>query len=383
VATPDDAPAGLRQRPQPGPDAELAALRQAHQDALAERAIAIQQVLETQREVARLFGELDRLDHATGPLGSRVRAAGVVFSAPVDHGPHRHIDAHLHGLRSPAQGPQQQLVRLVCHHGRAGLALFGHLGKTTPLRAWTPNIQEGHRSGLLLVPGDPQGDACLEQLGTSDWLTVLGLVQLLEGELARSAMAGATGWRVIASRLLMQLREVPLRLRFDSVQVELTAPAGAPLALVVHFAAPLHDSETFSTISLRWQPEARWHDDPAQAPLQWLLPAGAGEVPGLANWPVDALGLPLPWLALPVGPGLPAKAQRAAWDAFWPRERSLMLAVLDALPHCATAVETATLPAGWTADRLERAAVALGEDTRRQLEPRRWQRALWRRLGRA
>jgi hypothetical protein len=361
---------------------ELAAAKGQLRTATTERGLVIRQVLETQRELARYFSEFRKLEQSAGPVSARIRANRVVFSAPVESGPHRHIDAHAHGLKSPSQGTHDQLVRLVNHHGRPGLALLVPQGKPNPLSAWHPNLQEDDRSGLLLVPGDADARAYLERLGTSDWLTVLGLVHLMECELAAASFPQAASWRVVASRLHMQLRELPARLRYDAIRVDVEATGGPDFALTMNFLAPLYGDEVMSTISVRWRPERPRGSKPGEAPLEWLLPTLPGEVPGLASWPVDDQGQPEQRLALPAGPGLAKAELLERWAAFTPRERELLQALLDALPACADAVEPAELPAGWNSDRLRQAAQAVGAETRHQLGGAPWRRLMSRGLRR-
>lgn len=364
---------------------ELEATRGKLGTANMERAVVIRQVLDTQRELARYFGEYRRLELSAGPVSARIRANRVVFGPTVSDGPHRHIDVHAHGLRSPSQELHDQLVRLVDHHGRPGIALLNTRGKPAPLGLWEPNIDEGARSGLLIVPADAPSRALLERLGTADWITVLGLVNLLESELAISRIPQAAAWRVVAHRLLMQLRELPARLRYDRctlTPVDDRDPAHPQLRVAIE--SPMYGEEVLAPIHLLWSPKAHWsRGEDASASLQWLLPSEPGSAPALANWPVEPDGRPAARLALPVGPGLGGAAKRQRWQRLSASERALLLGLLDTLCGSAGDVEGAALPAGWSAARLAAAAAELRTDAQTTLRSLRLRQRLPRILGRA
>jgi len=331
-------------------------------NASAERGIVIRQVLETQRELARWFGEVRKLEQSAGPVNARIRAQRVVFQTPVDTGSHRHVDAQLHGLRSPSQGAHDPLVRLVSHHGRPGLALLVEPGKAPPLHDWEPALTEGHRHGLLIVPADAQARGLLERLGTSDWLTLQGLAQLLERELAAAPFESAASWRTIAGRLQRLLRETGPRWRCDAVRFTPAAGPGAEVTLHVAFESPMFDDDVMGSLSLTWRPGSTWSATDAAAPLVWQGPDAPGEAPALASWPVDDDGRPAPHLALPVGPGLQAAARRARWERFTARERDLVCALLESLAQAAARAEASALPAAWPPARLAEAARALHQE---------------------
>jgi hypothetical protein len=296
-----------------------------------------------------------------GGVLSAMSYDAVTFGTVLDQPPHRHVDAHVHGLKRPGRVQEKMAVRLVEHQGRPGLALFEDEG-LKPISGWQTSGQEGARSFMLLIPQDAASARALGMLGSADWTLVTGIVQMLEAELGNNPFAAAPYWHSVATRLRLLLAELPSRLRYDLAALSSEPqPADRP-AIDVHLNGALYGSRRLGDLRLRWLLDG---SSAGQPPLRWLLAAGSARIPAIAHWPLEENGQAASELIIPVGPGLDAASKRASWSAFSAQEQGVLLGVLDALPACAAAAGAELLPPGWDARRLAAAAQELRDDGHR------------------
>lgn len=303
------------------------ALQKAEDDALEWKSRA--QSLQSDAELAAL-----QLEQAQEELvamhGRSVRAAAGVPAVladamrildTVDRPPHRHLHVDLRRARVGARRWHGLEVRIVEHHGRPGLAVFGTGQAPEPIAAWQPSGREQQREYMLFVPSDEAGRRNLATLGASDWQLVVGVVDLLVLQLRRTEGDIGKRWLDVARRLQADLRGLEARLRYDGCTS--TPAEGAGSARLVEFSESFFGAQALGHVRLRW--------DPAQAELAWLAPDGDAPVP-LAMWPADATAAMAPAFPIPTGPGGPVPARRAWWGTQPPQNRALLLAVLEALP---------------------------------------------------
>ena len=117
-------------------------------------------------------------------------------------------------------------VRLVEHHGRAGLAIFQPRDNQPPLHHWRPTGQEAGRDFMLLVPNDRPSNEQLVGAPTSDLLLVRGTITKILGHLSLHGGGGISVWISVARRLLQELDELPERVHYDSVKASCTQENG-------------------------------------------------------------------------------------------------------------------------------------------------------------
>ncbi|MFN4115622.1 MAG: hypothetical protein ACK4F7_03870, partial [Inhella sp.] len=219
--------------------AQLARERDAHRQQLQQQAAAEQRLaaeLEAQRargqqmlvDIHRLQDALyDEHELAQGlaaraelgaePLLARLRRLHPVGESTTP--PHLGLDLWLEALQLGDRQVERQSLRLVQHHGRAGLALFRADGDPALLSSWQPQGREDAGEFMLLVPEDEPGQQRLAQFPTSDWLRLQALLALLRAELLLEPGLRDTRWPGVALQLQRLLAEMAPRLRYDGLQV--------------------------------------------------------------------------------------------------------------------------------------------------------------------
>lgn len=253
------------------------------------------------------------LAHGNGPI---VGATGVHIVGEHVEGQHRHLDLQLRDVQLGGRRRADARVRLVDHLDRPGLVLFSTPPAGRWLSAWDTSGQEGGQEYMLIVPGDTTGCAALSRFGRTDWQVVAGLAGLvlrgtLEGESAR--------WSGVARRLCRELAAMPTRLRYDELEVGLDGQA-----IQARFGNVMFGALEWPSLTVQWTPVG------ASGRLEILSGTADNFLP-LAHWPTDT-GVAADRWRLPVGAGVSARDKRHAWAALPEADRSLLLALLDALP---------------------------------------------------
>jgi hypothetical protein len=152
---------------------------------------------------------------------------------------------------------------------------------------------------------------------------------------------------VVATRLQQQLASLPARLRYDELTVAAADVAGA---LDASFERVGFGARRQQRMRVRWWPQAAGGPE-----VQLLAPEARGEMPLLAQWPVDEHGAWSPSWSLPLGDAPPALRERA-WRTMGPADRELLLGLLDALPAVAERARALRLPDGPNGAGLEATA---------------------------
>jgi hypothetical protein len=214
-------------------------------------------------------------------------------------------------------------VRLVEHHGRAGLAIFLPRDNQPPLHHWKPTGQEPGRDFMLLVPNDRPSKEHLVGAPASDLLLVRGAITHILGHLALHGGNGVSGWILAARRLLQELDELPERVHYDSVKTSCTQENGS-LTLEFDLVKSLFQGQCVSNFLFAWKPSK-----------------GGGSLifpPETADHPL--LGSLAPTFANPSARGLivgfASKEEvlktRSAWTCLTKKDRNFILFLAKALP---------------------------------------------------
>jgi hypothetical protein len=272
------------------------------------------------------------LAHPDGPL---LRASGVSVTATSRGGVHRHADLFLRDVSVGARRWADTPVRLVDHGGQPGLLIFASPSLQPLLSAWQPNGREGDREFMLIVPGDDPAREMLARLGASDWRIVCDLAGLMRRGAVESDVDRGH-WSDVAGRLCRQLACLPVRWRYDGVEL-----ASEASYLVVRFKAGTFGAVALEHLDVRIE---------AGGEVAFLNP-GPGRELAVSCWPVDASEGPAAAWRLPLGQVVPVAGRRSTWAAMPAPDRALVLGVLSALPGA-----LAGLPGGSTLVRAGAAA---------------------------
>lgn len=284
-----------------------------------ESGVLLQQLHTVQEELEAQYLQWKLRDEAVlaAPPSDRVQVAaeGLTVLAVADARPHRHIDLLLTATSIDGDAAVDLQVRVVEHKGSPGILLWGGPDRPRLLTRWLESGQEAGRAFMLLVPDEPAGRLVLDHLGRRDWQVLQGLVRCILG--AAASAGGELGrWIPILARLNLALSDEPARLRYDSASV--TQEVGAGGVWTVKVLGVSYGGTAMADLELRL--------GPLEGQIEWHAPADAERLP-LAGWPCDASGAPDPSLPIPIN-GLQA---RQFWTRCAPRDRDLLLSVLDAM----------------------------------------------------
>ncbi len=320
----------------------------------------LQDALCDEHELA--LGLAARAELGAEPLLARLRRLHRAGESTTP--PHLGLDLWLEALQLGDRQVERQTLRLVQHHGRAGLALFRADGDAALLSSWQPQGREEAGDFMLLVPEDEPGQQCLAQLPTSDWLRLQALLALLRAELVLEPGLRDTRWPGVVLQLQRLLAESAPRLRYDGLQVSAEADT-----LSIQLDKVLFGQRRHERLQLRWSTGG-------DAPLQLLYAGANGDPAPLARWPRQDDGTAAAQQALPLGQ--PAAAAIAAWQTLPMLDRGLVLGLLDLLPAA-----LAASPAGAPTSALQAALPSLQAQAAHLQagSPGRWRR-LARRLAR-
>jgi len=253
------------------------------------------------------------------PLQAELRHMQLLHAG--DAPPHRELVLEWPEARIAGVPFAPLRLKLVEHQGRAGIAFVRRAGGPAALGRWQPNAREGHDELMLFVPSDAATWATLDHLGASDWLVLLDSASLLEQAVGHLASGIGGHWSAIASRLLVELKSWPERLRYDAVSVSVQGEAGTR----VRIEGVLIGTQPGPALQLRWQPQA------SRPTLVLELDALRPHEPPLACWPASADGRLQQEFAIPVGSAVPLRERVRWWTRLRERDRMVVGALLDVL----------------------------------------------------
>lgn len=323
----DGAAAGLRALQEAaGRSSTLAAEVAALRSELEERHVVTDQM---QEELEYFHAEIQELKRR--PLVSSVVALarpgpsmGGLFLGPErDTPPHRELSIQVDGLRvSEAAAPQSMDLRLVEHHGRAGLVVFGDAGSSA-LAGWVESGHEDGRGYMLLIPSDRNTWPALRALTAMDQRVLEAILDRLVKEIPGSMLELKACWSLVAARFRQQWTEASTTLRCDvpSVTPLPADGAGGGVELALGMAALGDRMVDGLRVRLR------------SGPLVELAGVDSTGMPLLPSWPLRPDGRPLPAWELPLGASAAAARGRSRWEGCTSADRAFVRALLEALPR--------------------------------------------------
>lgn len=330
-----------------------------------ERQLLLVQLHQVQEELERYYLENERLASTVAePLAAAIRADRLVPGLVRDEAPHRELNLSLQGVQLPHGDWAEIPVRLLDHHGHAGLAIFATDERRPPLSAWASSGREGDRPFMLLVPSDANTRAAFDTLSASDWRLVQAVAAHLAHHVAERQAVLAPRWQATAARLQLELAVLPERWRHDHAEVRSAAEAGRIAIELDNVGLP---GRVTDHLSVLWTPGR--HGDGGG--LQLALPEGA--VPPLTAWPLDEDGrASMTWDLLPAG--VASSERPRLWRRIPRADRAWLQTMLDALPGL---IGNSVEHRGFVPQ-----AQALAAFARQAAQGSRWRRAARRLLGR-
>jgi hypothetical protein len=250
-----------------------------------------------------------------------VRAERLVIEGLRETPPYRELTLVFSGVRVRGRTVASVRMRLVEHHGHAGLVIFSDSGVPPPwFDRWASSGAEAGRLYMLLIPSDRSTHACFERMSATDWLMVRGLVALAEQAAGRSSHDIPACWGAIAARVCRSLSALPLTLRHDGTSLQWTEQDGPTLDL--RLDGVVCGDRVAPTLHIRW---------PAAGDrIVLFAPKGEG-VPLLLNWPQTQAGRFVDSVTLWVHRRAGDAGAGAIWNRFDGHDRQTVAAVFSAL----------------------------------------------------
>jgi len=338
-----------------------------------EGALILVQLHQVQEELERYYLENEKLRTA--------RPAGRAFDWHVDHAsigavrdkaPFRELSFVLRGVRMGHRALPELHVRLVDHHGHAGLVLFT-TPAGAPLSAWSASGEEGGCEYMLLVPSGWKCRPLFDALSRTDWHLVQALAARMATLVQERGDKLAPRWRATALRLQRQLAGLPSRWRFDNLRL---SPGPEEGDTTVQFEAVDVAGQAFDKVTLRWAAGSNGRPKG----LEWELDDSG--VPALGGWPLTEDGAPVTCWRMGLNLSALVGAGRGPWQALGPIDRTIVLAMLERLPVALRGV-SANGPVNGEAARLAGLTTRLAPVARQAMRVPSWRRLARSMLGRS
>jgi hypothetical protein len=256
------------------------------------------QLHETQEKLAQALWEKQCIQEGNS-IGSAVTVGPKVRLDEVrKQQPHRHLHFTLEGLMLGESGPWDLEVRLVDHHGRAGLVFFpptSEAGGGDPFSNWPTDGSENGRPYVLYLAGDKNSMTRLRAAKTAAVLAAeiasLSITQALredeDFQISRSLTTGEVEfWLLAAERVRSSLKEASERLHYDDVRCKPTKEPKQSIKFTL--VNPLRCGRSYDRFAIVWHGALE-----SAAKLRQLTFINApGKAPIFQSWPLDEQGLP-------------------------------------------------------------------------------------------
>jgi hypothetical protein len=252
-------------------------LKQSEEKALQNYEMLLAELHEAFKESEGYFEQWKKAESAG--RGLLLKVDSVSRGAVVDHGTHRHLDYTLGGVDLLGRSWPSLRVRLVRHHGHAGVLLFDG-APYPPLYGWNPMGSEGDSKYMLLVPHVTEARRFLIRATTSDLLLIRDCATTILADLRMSGLPSeaVTDWISVAESLQHQIDAIPERLYYDSVQCSLEGEAGRVIGFDILNAS--FRGRFYPAIRLSWE---------TNSGKVTIFPDESG-CPIFSDWPVDEQG---------------------------------------------------------------------------------------------
>ena len=294
-------------------------------DTSEENELLIQQLHQVQEELEHYFLENKRLcvQQLTAPTSGTLQITGLHLGNSEDSCPHRHLNFDIEGVILAGQEVGKVHLRLVEHHGRAGVVVLATDDGKHPMKSWREDGREGNRSFLLVVPQNEGGRSYIQTAHAHDLILLREATLIAASQLAQDApptsSLPAVFWRSLALRFVASLDEMHDHLCAGDVVVEPGESAGSfrfriqPALVHGHVLPALCGS---------------WHD----GNLVLDLPTN-GEPP-LTAWPRKDDGHPIDSLSFSFD-RRPRQEHKTLRASLTKTDRRILTALLRALPAIA------------------------------------------------
>jgi DNA repair exonuclease SbcCD ATPase subunit len=216
-------------------DAELQKVRreagEQAQKALQNHEMLLMELQKAFHESEDYFVKWKQAEELGGNLSLNVES--VTRGAFHEQGPHRYCNLTLGGVDLFERRWDRMDLRLVEHHGNAGLMVFKPLSGGSPFYSWKQDGEEGGRPFQLIIPSNSASKKWLVAAPASDLVLAQECAAFLVSDLAINGVPPGSqlDWLDVAKRLLNQILDIPERFRYDSVKILSVKLHGNPITI--------------------------------------------------------------------------------------------------------------------------------------------------------
>jgi hypothetical protein len=167
-----------------------------------------------------------------------------------EQGSHRYYNLTLGGVDLFERRWDHMDLRLVEHHGNAGLMVFKPVSGGAPFYSWKQDGEEGGRPFQLIIPSNSASKKWLLAAPASDLILAQECAAFLVSDLAINGVPPGSqlDWLDVAKRLLNQILEIPERFRYDSVKIFNVKLHGNPITIDFEIRNAYHRQELLGDI---------------------------------------------------------------------------------------------------------------------------------------
>jgi hypothetical protein len=241
-----------------------------------ESELLVQQLHQVQEELEHYFLQNKKLrtEALAAPAGAALEIEALHFGRSEDSPPHRHLDFDIEGLRMGTISVPSMHLRLVDHHGRAGMVVFATPEGKLPLQTWREDGRDGDHAFLLVVPQDEAGRSYIREADARDLIILRQAALLAASHLAQgtpvSSSLPASFWTNVARNFVAFSDEANDSLRLGEVAIK---PGESPDAFHFSIGQALLAGRVLPPLCGSW----------SEGHLRLELPAGGN--PPLTAWP--------------------------------------------------------------------------------------------------
>jgi hypothetical protein len=308
---------------------QIKKLEESKKDLSEENDLLLLQLHQVQEELEHYFLEARRLEKNAKQHQSETFAiwkyGSLTLGEVHEESPYSHLNFTLDEAHLGDRIIRNIRLRLLKHHGRAGILLFQPQGnQSSPLHHWQQSGEEGGAPYMILIPQDESGADFFVAATTSDLLLLRGIITLLRSQLRNdpAKTPQLAPWIRVAGRLLEQIDDLPERLHYDSVSCKLTSREKSTDCTFAVTNAWIR-SHGVAELSPSW----------SLRNSSTMTLSYSGDEPPLTIWPTDSQGAPDRVMVIDLSSANSRKEMVALFATMTKCDRSLLYHLVAEFPN--------------------------------------------------
>jgi len=308
-------------------EAEIGQLRSAlaakEQEALGKYEMLLEEVQKAFQESEEYFEQWKKTESLLSPFS--LECEKIALGEQRNTGPYRSWDITFHQVALLGRRWAQLDLRLVEHHGNAGILIFEGPGPSPALHRWSPNGEESGRRFLLVVPQDHTSQTLLASVPASDLVFLHDAASKLLQQVAtlETTDIHSLFWLQVAKRLLQHFHEIPNRIYYDSVKTTILPDSHGHSILRFELIHAYHAGRLFDFLPVQWD----------VSPSKIHIESAMGKPVPLLAWPINETREPAPEIVLDLANDSPDSPARLQWAKWLNHDRQLVSFIIQEFPN--------------------------------------------------